>query len=96
MILTIILVILLTASVYVNWNLYRKVDLLEKYSSDFLTELTMLKNKIAMASKVMNDADTRGGFSSDDEIGTAFSIIKDCIDYMDGKENNLKEYDDKQ
>lgn len=85
-----VLAIALIVSVYVNWNLYRKVDILEKYSTEFLTELTSLKDRIRVASKIMSDADARGSFSSDDEIGSSFKIIKSCIDYMDGKENELE------
>ena len=91
-----ILTILLIISLYVNWNLYRKVGILEKYATKFLSELTNLKQRIEVASKVMNEADIRGSFSSDDEVGSAFKIIKDCIDYMNSQLDDLNEYDTKQ
>jgi hypothetical protein len=95
MITTIILIllsVLLLISIYVNWNLYRKVGILEKYSTDFLTELTTLKEKISLANKIMNDADTKGGFSSDDEIGSVFKLIKGCIEYLDGDNTEIEDY----
>ena len=46
------LFIFLIISLYVNWNLYRKVSLLEKYASDFLSDLVNLKNKIREANKI--------------------------------------------
>lgn len=86
----IILTIALCVSLYVNWNLYRKLNLMEKYCGQFLTELTELKDKITIASKIMDDADTRGSFSSDDEVGSVFKLIKSCIDYMAGKKSDIE------
>ena len=62
--------------------MYRKVSILEKYCSQFLGELTTVKEKLALASHVMNEADTKGSFSSDDEIGSVFKLIKDCINFL--------------
>lgn len=70
-------------SLYVNWNLYRKVSILEKYASDFLSDLVNLKNKIREANKILREADIRGSFESDDEVGSAFKLIKDSIEYLD-------------
>jgi hypothetical protein len=34
----------------------------------------------------MNEADRLGAFESDDEVGTAFKIIKDCIQSLETKQ----------
>ena len=83
----IILSLLLTISIYLNWNLSKKVDLLEAYASDFLTDLVHLKEKIREANKVIKEADIRGSFESDDEVGSVFKILKDSIDYLDTTSN---------
>ena len=83
----IILSVLLAISVYLNWNLSKKVDLLERYASDFLTDLVHLKEKIREANQVIKDADIRGSFESDDEVGSVFKILKDSIEYLDTTTN---------
>lgn len=72
----------LTISVYINWNLNRKVEILEKYCTDFANKLMHLQSRIKTANEIMVAADVRGGFSSDDEIGGAFKVIKSCIEFI--------------
>lgn len=83
----ILLSILLVISVYLNWNLSRKVNMLEGYASDFLTDLMHLKEKIREANLVIKNADIRGSFESDDEVGSVFKILKDSIEYLDTTSN---------
>jgi len=83
----IILILLLGTSIYVNWNLSKKVTILENYASDFLSDLVNLKEKIREANKIIKDADIRGSFESDDEVGSAFRLIRDSIDYLDTTTN---------
>ena len=88
MVVTIILLsVLLLVSIYVNYNLYRKVDILETYASNFLSDLVNLKEKIRDANKILKEADIRGSFESDDEVGSAFKLIKDSIEYLDSTSN---------
>ena len=83
----IILTLLLGISIYINWNLSRKVSILENYASDFLSDLVNLKEKIREANKIIKDADIRGSFESDDEVGSAFRLIRDSINYLDTTTN---------
>jgi hypothetical protein len=83
----IVLSLLLIVSVYLNWILSKKVTLLEGYASDFLTDLVHLKEKIRDANKVIKEADIRGSFESDDEVGSVFKILKDSIEYLDTTSN---------
>lgn len=83
----VILSVLLLTSVYLNWNLSRKVTMLEGYASDFLTDLVHLKEKIREANRVIKEADIRGSFESDDEVGSVFKILKDSIEYLDTTSN---------
>jgi len=68
---------------YLVWNSNRKIGILEKYASTFLSDLTSLKDKIVKANSIMKQADTLGAFESDDEVGTAFKIMKDCLDTLE-------------
>lgn len=83
----VILSLLLIVSVYLNWALSKKVDILEAYASDFLTDLVHLKEKIREANTVIRDADIRGSFESDDEVGSVFKILKESIEYLDTTSN---------
>lgn len=77
-----ILAVLLGGSLYLNWNLSRKVTILERYAGEFLTDLYDLRARTAAAYKVIKDADLKGAFESDDEVGSAFKIIKQAIESM--------------
>lgn len=88
MVVTIILLSLLLAiSIYINWNLFKKVEILEMYASNFLTDLVHLKDKIREANVVIRNADIRGSFESDDEVGSVFKILKESIEYLDTTSN---------
>lgn len=68
--------------IYLVWNSSRKLSILETYASSFLSDLTNLRTKISQANDVIKKADTLGAFESDDEVGTAFQIIKDCLEQL--------------
>ncbi len=82
----IILSVLLTASVYVNVNLYKKFDKLEEIaenSVDTLLEnerfLTELKNRIMSQRSYLRQLDRIGSFEADDETGYFFKEMKDIV-----------------
>lgn len=78
--------------IYLVWNTTRKISILENYASTFLSDLTDLKDRISKANTVIKQADTLGAFESDDEVGTAFQIIKDCLNRLDSDTIIEKEY----
>lgn len=82
----IVLSILLTASIYVNINLYKKFDKLEEMaenSVDTLLEnekfLTELKNRVLSQQSYLRQLDRIGSFESDDETGYFFKEMKDIV-----------------
>lgn len=82
----IVLSVLLTASVYVNVNLYKKFDKLEEMaenSVDTLLEnerfLTELKNRIMSQRSYLRQLDRIGSFEADDETGYFFKEMKDIV-----------------
>lgn len=78
----ILLTLLLLVSIYVIWNLNKKVTALELYCGNFLSDLTTLRDKITAANTIIHQADLRGAFESDDEVGGAFKLIKNCIEIL--------------
>jgi len=77
--------ILLLSSLYVNWNLLKKTELLETWTEE---TSDMVQNTYNELQKI----DSTGHFESDDEIGSIFQGIKITIenlnDYVNGENIN--------
>jgi len=67
-----ILVVLLGTSVYVIWNLNRKLEHMESWVESFVLRVRDTYNN-------MMDVDSRGHFEADDEVGSIFQGIKTII-----------------
>ena len=82
----ILLSVLLTASVYVNINLYKKFEKLEEMaenSVDTLLEnekfLNQLKNRVMSQQSYLRQLDRIGSFEADDETGYFFKEMKGIV-----------------
>ena len=75
--------ILLLSSLYVNWNLLKKTELLESW----MEETTLM---VQETFDNLQKIDSSGHFESDDEIGSIFEGIKLTIEnlnnYVEGRE----------
>ena len=71
--------LLLVISLLVIRNLLLKVEELEDYVKFTTDRLAALSSDVKTAQRVIEQADVRGSFSSDDEIGEAFETIKSAI-----------------
>lgn len=81
----IILTILLIASGYVIYNLFRKVEVLETLAEQHSDYLVRLNDMVEVSTKRLKEIDDKGAFSSDDEIGWFFT-------YVDQVQSLLKQY----
>ena len=70
---TLIVSSLLIASVYVNYNLFRKLEVLE---DEIESNLTIFRGIY----KTMKDIDSTGAFESDDEVGSVFADLKNVVE----------------
>ena len=70
---TIIVSSLLIASLYVNYNLFRKLEVLED-------EIESNLNIFRGIYKTMKDIDSTGAFESDDEVGSVFADLKNVVE----------------
>ena len=59
-------------SLYVNWNLMRKTELLETWVEDF-------SYRISKVQQELTEIDSTGHFEADDEVGTIFESIKEVV-----------------
>jgi hypothetical protein len=81
----VILAILLIASGYVIYNLFRKVEVLETLAEQHSDYLVRLNDMVEVSTKRLKEIDDKGAFSSDDEIGWFFT-------YVDQVQSLLKQY----
>ena len=69
-------------SLYVNWNLMRKTELLETWVEDF-------SDRISRVQQDLTEIDSSGHFEADDEVGTIFTSIKEVV-------NDISNFTDKE
>ena len=79
---TIILSILLIAALYIIYNLFRKVEVLETLAEKHSDYLVRLNDMVSISTKRLNEIDDKGAFSSDDEIGWFFTYVKQVQDLL--------------
>lgn len=79
--------LLLTISIFVNYNLYRKYDKLEQISIENEQFILAIRNRVLSQRSYLQQLDRRGSFESDDEVGVFFKelkkIINDIAVYLD-------------
>ena len=68
--------ILFVTSCYIIWNLNTKLESLEDWVTDFM-------NTIEKVNRDLKQADYKGSFESDDEVGFIFKEIKNTIKQLD-------------
>lgn len=81
----IILSICLLILIYVSYNLFRKVEKLEKVVDSQEAYINGLSNSIKQADVKLQEIDEKGTFKSDDEIGWFFDSVKEL-------QNNLNNF----
>ena len=85
----IILSVLVIALGYTTFNLLRKFEKQEDILAGYLDYLDKLSRVIEVSDEKMKDVDSKGTFSSDDEVGFFFQQIKGLQDILN--EFQLKE-----
>ena len=83
MIAIIILSVLLAISIYVIVNLLFKVEKLEDVATTSMEDYEKLSADVLKVSKIITQADVRGSFAADDEIGEAFKTVKDAVKQLE-------------
>ncbi len=78
LIVTILFIIAVTQG-YIIWAMNKKYNRLMGYTEAYVRFISVLYLKFKDAHEQMKAADIRGSFQADDEVGTTFDILKDCI-----------------
>ena len=74
-----ILICLVGILAYSTFNLMRKVESCEDAVLETEDEIAELKTKIKSTIDRMREIDSRGGFESDDEVGSVFDGLKEIV-----------------
>jgi len=72
----IILIILVLILGYVSYNLFKKVEQLERIVDSQEQYISKFSDSVDFANKRLGEIDEKGTFQSDDEIGWFFESVK--------------------
>jgi hypothetical protein len=72
----IILIILVLILGYVSYNLFRKVEQLERIVDSQEQYISKFSDSVDFANKRLGEIDEKGTFQSDDEVGWFFESVK--------------------
>lgn len=75
----VLLVLILCASLYVNYNLYKKYEMLEETALENEQFLLAIRNRVMNKVSDLKQIDKRGSFESDDEVGHFFKDLKKIV-----------------
>ncbi len=85
----IILSVLLTASLLINYNQMRKqeafeeyIDELENSNTEYYQFFNTLKSRMNESNSKLKQIDRMGSFEADDETGFIFTELRDIIDEL--------------
>jgi len=83
----IILSVILTISILINFNQMRKQEALEEYidelensNTEYYQFFTTLKTRLNESNSKLKQIDRLGSFQADDETGFIFTELRDIID----------------
>ena len=83
----IILSVILTISILINFNQIRKQEALEEYidelensNTEYYQFFTTLKTRLNESNSKLKQIDRLGSFQADDETGFIFTELRDIID----------------
>jgi len=85
----IILSVILTISILINFNQMRKQEALEEYidelensNTEYYQFFTTLKTRLNESNSKLKQIDRLGSFEADDETGFVFTELRDIIDEL--------------
>lgn len=79
----IILIILVLILGYISYNLFKKVEQLERIVDSQESYISKFSNTVDFTNKRLGEIDDKGTFQSDDEIGWFFESLKTLQSELD-------------
>jgi hypothetical protein len=84
----ILITLLLFTSIYVNWNLFTKIEKLEEANEEATDWILGYGVSLDNILTKIKDLDSKNIFESDDEVGVVFKSIKETIESLEELKNN--------
>jgi len=78
-----ILISLVAIAVYVIINIFKKLEVSEDKVLALMDSHEDLKRRISDTITYMREIDSKGGFESDDEVGTVFDALKHELELLE-------------
>lgn len=72
-----VLCLLLIISIYINYNLYTKVDYLTVYINNLIESIDIMRTRVLEMNNRLKAIDHRGSFEADDEVGFFFKDLQE-------------------
>ncbi len=85
LLLSIFLIVEAIISVFIIWNLLRKLDVANSENEALYNTIVELYSDLHKTFKEMRAIDHRGGFEAEDETGAIFKDLKSVIDRLEAK-----------
>lgn len=82
-----LLSLLLAASIYIIFNLFRKVEQLEEANDELANWVDGYEINLNRILTEIRDIDSKHLFEDDDEVGQTFKLIKDAIKSLEDLKN---------
>mgnify|MGYP003126822443 FL=1 len=73
------LAIFLITSLYVNWNLLRKIETIEEANEEYSEWILQLDSRLKDILSTIKTIDSKNLFESDDEVGSVYDKISETI-----------------
>ena len=86
-----LLLVFLAASIYVNVNLFRKIEVLEDANEEISTWIENYEITLKNILSRIRDLDSKNLFESDDEVGSVFDSIEETVASLEELSENAKE-----
>ncbi len=75
--------VLLLVSVYVNINLFRKIEILEEANDEVSSWIENYGETLKNILSTMREVDSKNLFESDDDVGSVFDSIKKTVESLE-------------
>ena len=83
----ILLIVILAAAIFVVANLLKKVEFLEQDNLDLANDNSYYVGQVLYLLKIFREIDYLGSFEADDEVGKAFTVMRDLLANVLAKED---------
>jgi hypothetical protein len=87
MVLEILLAIVCVSSIYINWNLFRKIEQVEDANEELADWVDGYRVSLRKILNDIQELDSKNMFETDDEVGNLYRQISDTVKSLEDLTN---------